>query len=133
MGRLWIDASVARKPRVLSRLTVLAVERQIDVLIHAHVHLELCRHLRGSLRGRFSPSLVQSYLTQRRIRIEPRGWSRRLNRVGCFQKSRYGSSRVAKLEKPVLCADAGALASSRFVDGLSARRGRSAAFPTDSR
>jgi hypothetical protein len=69
--RLWLDASVARKPKVLSDLTELAHARGVEVTVHAHVHLELCRHLRCQQGPRFSQSFIDSYLAQRRIGITP--------------------------------------------------------------
>lgn len=48
----------------------MAKERGVRVAVHAHVHLELCRHLRTKLRATYSPSVIRTYLEQQAVDIE---------------------------------------------------------------
>jgi hypothetical protein len=68
--RLWIDSSVARRAGTLRQLTELAEERHVDVLVHAHVHLEMCRHLRCEHGDQYNPDMIREYFRVQRIRIE---------------------------------------------------------------
>ena len=86
--RLWIDSSVARQARVLRELTDLAKACDVEVVVHPHVHLELCRNLRCKRGAEFSQSFVDSYLEGRRISIQTvhldqivaERWAERLHR-----------------------------------------------------
>jgi hypothetical protein len=66
---LWIDSSVARQPRVLRELTDLAKGRGVPVLVHAHVHLEMNRHLRTEKRDRYSHAMIREYFKGQRIQV----------------------------------------------------------------
>lgn len=65
---LWLDSSVVRLGRrKLEGLAKLAQRKGVHVVVHAHVHLELCRYLRGSMRARgmeFAQSFVSTQLDQ---------------------------------------------------------------------
>jgi hypothetical protein len=71
---LWLDSSVLRqlKRSDLRRLADLARKKGVSVVVHAHIHLEYCRYLRGSMRARgmeFSPSFVHTSLDQLEIKV----------------------------------------------------------------
>jgi hypothetical protein len=71
---LWLDSSVVLqlKESKLRELTDLAREKGIRVVVHAHIHLEMCRNLREKMRTKgmeFSPSYVRSHLDQLRIEV----------------------------------------------------------------
>jgi hypothetical protein len=66
---LWIDSSVARKPGVLLQLTDVAKRRGVRVFVHAHVQLEMCRHLRTEKRDRYSPATIRQYFMSQRVQI----------------------------------------------------------------
>jgi hypothetical protein len=67
--RLWIDSSVARQPGALRELTELAKRCDVEVVVHPHVHLELCRNFRCKYGSQFVPSIIDSYLKNQRISI----------------------------------------------------------------
>jgi hypothetical protein len=67
--KLWIDASVARKVPVFRELATKAAARGVTVVVHAHVHLELCSHFRCAYGDSFSPSHIETYLEQMNISI----------------------------------------------------------------
>jgi len=62
---LWLDSSVIRaKQRVLAPLVELARSRGLNVLVHAHIHMEMCRHHRESKGERYSQPLIDTWLNQ---------------------------------------------------------------------
>lgn len=66
---LWLDTSVLRsfKHSELARFADLAKKKGVRLMVHAHVHLEMCRHLRSSLRAKgreFSSSYIEASLRQ---------------------------------------------------------------------
>ena len=89
---LWLDTSVLRRLNAskLRALADLAKKKRVRVVVHAHIHLEYCRYLRGVRRLRkleFTPSEVQTSLEQLEIVVAEaklnRGtaeeWARRLD------------------------------------------------------
>jgi hypothetical protein len=71
---LWLDSSVLRqlKRSQLRALASLAGRKGVRIVVHAHIHLELCRHLRGSMRARgeeFTPSVISTSLDQLGIAV----------------------------------------------------------------
>jgi hypothetical protein len=70
---LWLDSSVVRLgPRKLAGLAELARKKGVRVVVHAHIHLELCRYLRAARRARgeaFTPSVVSTSLDQLGIAV----------------------------------------------------------------
>lgn len=67
--KLWIDSSVAYKPGTLHSICKLATTRRVELVVHPHVHLEMCRRLRCQFGPRYSPSYMTSFLEQLRISI----------------------------------------------------------------
>lgn len=67
--RLWIDASVAHQPGVLRELTKLAKARGVDIVVHAHVHLEMCRHLRCEWGAEYNPATIKDYFQQQSVHV----------------------------------------------------------------
>ncbi len=67
--RLWVDASVVRKPKAFWDLTALAWDCGVEVVVHPQVHLELCRHLRSKHGADYDVSRIASYLDQQHVTI----------------------------------------------------------------
>lgn len=59
---LWLDANVARSPQKVRQLANLARAKGIAVLVHAQVHLEICRQVRQRNGDAFDPQLIDSFL-----------------------------------------------------------------------
>jgi hypothetical protein len=71
---LWIDTSVvwSFKHSELARFADLAKQKRVRLVVHAQVHLEMCRRLRSSRRAQgkeFSASYVDSSLTQLHLHV----------------------------------------------------------------
>jgi hypothetical protein len=119
---LWLDSSVVLglKKSQLRELTDLAREKGIRVVVHAHIHLEMCRNLREKMRIRdmeFSPSYIQSHLDQLRIevaeaaldRAAAEGWAllldQRYSTEGAWLKAKLDAVRARLPEGTHLRAD----------------------------
>lgn len=71
---LWLDTSVLRQLNrsKLRELAKLAEDKGVRLVVHAHIHLEYCRYLRGTMRSRglaFEPSWVRTSLDQLKIDV----------------------------------------------------------------
>jgi hypothetical protein len=71
---LLLDSSVLRQLNAskLRGLAGLARRKGVRIVVHAHIHLEYCRHLRGAMRARgieFTPSTVRTSLDQLGIEV----------------------------------------------------------------
>jgi hypothetical protein len=67
--RLWLDTSVTRAPGHLRMIATEAYRRGIPVLVHAHVHLETCRHYRCRFGANYSPDTVDVMLRDLHIDV----------------------------------------------------------------
>jgi hypothetical protein len=56
-------------PRTLREITERAKGRGVQVVVHPHVHLELCRHYRCKYGHRYSRDLIGNYLKDREVCI----------------------------------------------------------------
>jgi hypothetical protein len=69
---LWLDSSIVRLgARKLRELAKLAERKGVKVLVHAHVHLEMCRYYRERKGKEFSQSDVESSLDALKIEVAP--------------------------------------------------------------
>ena len=69
---LWLDSSIIRLgSSKLEALAELARRKGVRVVVHAHVHLEICRYQRGSRRAQhwdFAQSVMGADTTLHRCR-----------------------------------------------------------------
>lgn len=68
---LWLDSSIIRMgiPK-LRALTQLAREKSVRVVVHPHIHLEICRYLRQNSSRPFSQQYIDQSLEQLGIAVE---------------------------------------------------------------
>jgi hypothetical protein len=66
---LWLDSNVARSPGKVRELSKLAQQKGISVVVHAQVHLEICRQVRVREGAEFSQELIDSFLETHRVPV----------------------------------------------------------------
>jgi hypothetical protein len=66
---VWIDSNVAFDPSKVRRLAELAQQKGVRLLVHAQVHLEICRQQRVKHGAKFSPTLIDSFLDTLGIQV----------------------------------------------------------------
>lgn len=69
MAELWLDSNVARSVPKVRQLAELAKRKGVQVLVHAQVHLEICRQQRERLGAAFSQERVTTFLDQLGIEV----------------------------------------------------------------
>ena len=69
MAELWLDSNVAFDVPKVRQLAELAKQKGVRVMVHAQVHLEICRQQRERQGARFSPQLITTFLEQLGIEV----------------------------------------------------------------
>jgi hypothetical protein len=73
---LWLDSNIVRNATWVREIVELAGPAGVRVVVHAQVHLELCRQLREKFGAGFDPASVAGYVEAAGFVVEDGSYSR---------------------------------------------------------